>query len=433
MAAEDKAKHLENLELETKALEALEKDFEQVIQQLAGDSSLDRFRGEYEKLFRVLKKTHDNEKRLVKKCRELNSEIVANAAKVQTALRLSEEDAATISALRKEIEKAWKGVDVSHEKEAKAKETISQLKLEIANLQRIVDTGSGSVMDDAAVNELLKQKDELGKDRDRYVEQVVGLRRELLEVQQKLAAAEAERMQMEADLNLARHQVLEKKGEAEREARRKDRLERDVRELKNAIERQNTDILQKTVAIQAAEEHCKALEAMVREAKASTDRVQKEYNALTERAGKLHAQLEEQASANQSLAAANSAKATEIKAKEEEIASMRAEINRVNRVKDHTQKRVRALEEEKAGVESARDDLRVAIAQSERELEALRKELSIERKTLSELDHERSMLAKLKAQAEKTTVAQADLIKVSEASKRTLQQEVQGYKVEAFK
>ena len=29
MAAEDKAKHLENLELETKALEALEKDFEQ--------------------------------------------------------------------------------------------------------------------------------------------------------------------------------------------------------------------------------------------------------------------------------------------------------------------------------------------------------------------------------------------------------------------
>lgn len=58
----------------------------------------------------------DNEKRLGKKCRELNGEIVSNAAKVQTALRLSEEDQATIIALKREIEKAWKMVDASHEK-----------------------------------------------------------------------------------------------------------------------------------------------------------------------------------------------------------------------------------------------------------------------------------------------------------------------------
>jgi hypothetical protein len=66
----------------------------------------------------------ESEKRLIKKCRELNNEIVSNAAKVQTALKLSEEDQATIVALKKEIEKAWKMVDASHEKEAKAKENI---------------------------------------------------------------------------------------------------------------------------------------------------------------------------------------------------------------------------------------------------------------------------------------------------------------------
>lgn len=41
---------------------------------------------------------------------------MSNAAKVQTALKLSEEDQATILALKKEIEKAWKLVDASHEK-----------------------------------------------------------------------------------------------------------------------------------------------------------------------------------------------------------------------------------------------------------------------------------------------------------------------------
>jgi hypothetical protein len=58
----------------------------------------------------------DNEARLTKKCRELNAEIVSNAAKVQTALKLSEEDQQTIIALKKEIEKAWKLVDTSHGK-----------------------------------------------------------------------------------------------------------------------------------------------------------------------------------------------------------------------------------------------------------------------------------------------------------------------------
>lgn len=80
-------------------------------------SLLDEPRLEYEKLHRALKKSHEQEKRLIKKCRELNGEIVNNAAKVQTALKLSQEDQATIGSLRKEIEKAWTMVDVAHEKE----------------------------------------------------------------------------------------------------------------------------------------------------------------------------------------------------------------------------------------------------------------------------------------------------------------------------
>ena len=56
---------------------------------------------EYEKLHRALKKSHESEKRLMGKCRELNAEIVANAAKVSTALKLSQEDQTTISSLKK--------------------------------------------------------------------------------------------------------------------------------------------------------------------------------------------------------------------------------------------------------------------------------------------------------------------------------------------
>ena len=46
-------------------------------------------------------------------------------------------------------------VDASHEKEARAKETIQQLKTEIANLSRLVEQGAGlSVGQENTVNEV---------------------------------------------------------------------------------------------------------------------------------------------------------------------------------------------------------------------------------------------------------------------------------------
>ena len=63
--------------------------------------SLEKFRVEYEKLHKALKKSHESEKRLMQKCRELNAEIVSNSAKVSTALKLSQEDQTTIAQLKK--------------------------------------------------------------------------------------------------------------------------------------------------------------------------------------------------------------------------------------------------------------------------------------------------------------------------------------------
>merc|ERR1719407_29912 len=106
MADDDAKKSLDAPGFESGAFESLENDFQEVLQELVGDKSLERFRQEYDKLHRALKKSHESEKRLIKKCRELNAEIVSNASKVQTALKLSQEDQNTIASLKREIEKA---------------------------------------------------------------------------------------------------------------------------------------------------------------------------------------------------------------------------------------------------------------------------------------------------------------------------------------
>lgn len=78
--------------LQPQEFEALEKDYETFLNELTGDSSLDRFRSEYEKLHKAMKQSYDNEKRLIRKGRELNTEIVNSMSKVKQAIQLTQVD-----------------------------------------------------------------------------------------------------------------------------------------------------------------------------------------------------------------------------------------------------------------------------------------------------------------------------------------------------
>ena len=117
---------------ESGAFESLEGDFQEVLQELVGDKSLERFRAEYEKLHRALKKSHEQEKRLIKTCKELNTNIQHNAKNIQEASLLAQEDSETIKALKRDVNKAWKMVDAAREKEDRSKQIIHNLRLELA-------------------------------------------------------------------------------------------------------------------------------------------------------------------------------------------------------------------------------------------------------------------------------------------------------------
>ena len=65
-------------------------------------------------------------------------------------------------------------VDAAHDKESRARDTINQLKLEIANLTKLVEQGAGvSFGQDTNVQELVKMKDDLTKQRDMQLEEIV--------------------------------------------------------------------------------------------------------------------------------------------------------------------------------------------------------------------------------------------------------------------
>eukprot|EP00002_Diphylleia_rotans_P004987 TRINITY_DN1392_c1_g3_i1.p1 TRINITY_DN1392_c1_g3~~TRINITY_DN1392_c1_g3_i1.p1 ORF type:complete len:887 (-),score=260.76 TRINITY_DN1392_c1_g3_i1:165-2825(-) len=430
----DKKDGFEELGFDSNAFEALERDFQEVLTELVGDKSLERFRIEYEKLHRALKKSHESEKRLIKKCRELNAEIVSNAAKVQTALKLSQEDQNTIASLKKEIEKAWKMVDASHEKEARAKETIQQLKLEISNLSKLVEQGAGlTIGQEHSVNELLKIKDELTKERDGHLSQIVALRNEISELLEKIRGLDDVKLSNEHEIQSLKDQLISRKADADREQRRKERLEKEVKELKVLLDTRNSELKTKQSQIVTATEQITKLEHQIREQRSLTDKSLKDYDNLNQRTLKLQQDLEEQMHTNTQLIAENSQRTLEIKVKDEEIQHVRQETLRVNRIRESLLKKIKLMEDQKAELEAARDQLRQEMTSLEREMESQRKQIEGDKGDIEDLIRERDILNKNLLKAAGATQKQVDIVKVTENTKKNLEQEIAGYKTEAQK
>ena len=159
--------------LDQQQYEKLEQDFKAVLESMVGEKSMLRFQNEYEKLYRALKTSYESEKRLVKRCKELNETIVGNATRVKAALRLTQEDSSTISLLKREVDRAWKLVETAKDKEDRARKIIQDLKGEIAHLTKIVEGGTSlSVSADNNVQRMIDEKDELKNKLTAKIEQL---------------------------------------------------------------------------------------------------------------------------------------------------------------------------------------------------------------------------------------------------------------------
>lgn len=435
METEKKSQDLkEKPAIEENAFEALERDFQEVLGELMGDKSLEKFRVEYEKLHRALKKSHESEKRLMQKCRELNAEIVANASKVQTALKLSQEDQTTIASLKKEIEKAWKMVDAAHDKEQRARETIQSLKLEIANLSKLVEQGAGLTMgQDHSVNELLKIKDDLTKERDEKLSDIAKLRDELSGATMKQQKAEQDREEAEMKIAELKEDIQVRSNEAQREARKKEKTEKELKQAKNDLETRTAELKTKAGNLQRAQEDIAKLEQQLKEQRILNEKAMKDTDLLNARLTKVQQDFDQQLLNCDQLATENTQKAAELKAKEDEINGLKQDTVRLTKMREAIQRKLRTIEDQKMEVEQQKETLKGQIAGLEKELESSKKQAEADKKAIDDLVRERDILNKNLLKAAGATQKQLGLVRLHEQTKKNLEQEIQNYKDEAQK
>ncbi|NWR32723.1 CFA58 protein, partial [Tachuris rubrigastra] len=416
--------------LEESAFEALEKDSQELISLLKRDEALEQFRLEYEKLLAAVKKSRENEKRLMGKCRKLSAELVEKSSKVAVLTKLSKDDEETISSLKAELEKSWKMVDTAYEKEQKAKETINSLQKEITRLNNLMKERAGQEYN---VEELLELQEEVTKERDELLSEVVKLRQSLAEVtaqqeETEKAKNEAEQsvLQLQQDIELRQHEEL-------REARKKEKMEIELTNLLTEVDKKQAEIQNLQQEIQRNQEEQLKMEQHLSEQKNSNEKASKELEQLKMKNQKLMEENEQHSVMFDEVMKDVNQKTTQLKEREDEATQLRLEISKLNKTRDVIHNKLRAAEEQKVDAENEKGMLKNQISRLEKELESAKKQSEIDKRATDGLMRERDMLNQNLIKATNATQKQINLVKLHEQSKQNLEAEIQNYKIEAQK
>ncbi|KAI5618446.1 cilia- and flagella-associated protein 58, partial [Silurus asotus] len=425
---------VQKLAMEESPYETVEKEFQEVLNKMTGEKTLDNFHVKYSNLMTALKKSEEKEKRLMTKCRELNAEIKSNSVKVEAALKQSHKDQTTIMFQKKEIEKAWEMVDAAHEKEKAAQETNKDLQKKLENLKAAVKQGALlSAADVQSVGELLKLKKQLTDERDELFSKQVIFREDLEKATTKQNEAEEGIKKAQDTIFQLQQDIQVLQNDCSRERRMKEKLEKELKQLRADAEAQQLEIKTLSGKCQRGSEEQQRLEQNLHEQKILNERVSKELEQLQVRNTKLQRENEQNTLSLEQLTYNNNQRVSELKMEREEVTQMKQEISNLTKIRETTHKKLRLIEDQKLDVKQQSETLRNQITGMEKEMEMNKIETENYKKKINGLNREKEMLIKNLIKAEKATEKQIDLVKLEQQSKIVLEQEILNCKQEAQK
>jgi len=418
----------------TTALEVLEKDYQETVAELSGSKAVvfEGFLGEYEKLYKALLKSHDNEKRLTKKIRDLNAEISANAANVQTAMKLAQEDQQHILTLRRDIESQQKQVETSVQKEKVNKETIARLKADIKDLTEGIEQGATMTEEQQSLlAQLAAQKEQLEKDRDLLKQNSDMLQNITAEQLEKLHEADAGLATSEESITVIKHKLTEKRAEVEHEKHRKEDLEQQMKDLRLSNELHQEEVNSTRRNVISAESDLKKIDEEIAEAEKDEHHLETRVRMKMDEKHKLEIKLEQELTKNNKYTQENEQRELALRAKRDEIHTHKGEQEKVLKLHEALKGKEKSFLEECHVLEAKRNEMKLEGKALQEELERMRREGDVDRKKIEDLLRERDILNKNVIKADERTKKQIDLVKRQETQAMNLQKDIARWKGDA--
>ncbi|CAD7925111.1 unnamed protein product [Amoebophrya sp. A120] len=417
-------------EIEAERFEQLEAEFQDVVAGLVADKGLEHFKLEYEKLFRAVKKSHESEKRLLKKCRELNQEIVDNSEKVETALKMSQADEETITELKTEISRAWGMVEAAHEKETSAKASISTLKGEIANLNQLVEQGAIIARtQEQTVSALRKEREDLLESKQSLQKSADTLSSGNAELLTQLESIEGERSEGMLEITSLRELNTSKRNEVERQQRALDRVAKDLGELKTTQQNLAEGLSDQGTTFEMQRERSALIEQQLKEQNRILEKLQVQERLLSEelkRNEKSFAQAVEQ---KDDQLKTNMDLKNKIKKLQESLRISRQESEKADRTLADL-KRAKRIEEVKfRELVVTKENFVGEVKEIIKEVDRMQAYAQKDDNSLNKLLHERDLLNRAMIKTDERSKLQMNRVKIYDQAAEASREEIATWKV----
>ncbi|KAJ3258086.1 hypothetical protein HK103_004079 [Boothiomyces macroporosus] len=408
---------------------------------------------DYEKFNSLLVDSKRQTKSVAQIAAKLSQDLVDNHTKMKTVLKTVQSDRQMISSMRKELKKAWKVVEANTEKELKSKEVISGLKNELAALKYAsgdaaatvagpspdsVNLGKNKLLSiqleqEETIKKLLKSKQELEAELVNSANEIKSLKVDLDDSQVKIEQLHKEREYKDEEMLSLKDYLAAKKSEHDREIREREKTEKELRYSTDVNEKREAELKVKNEEIKGLKESLMKTELLLQNEKVRAEKLEHERDHLQSIQVRFQQDLDEQAVTNQNLLNKTHEQARKMKAWEEEIARLR-EINKtISKAKQQLMKKFKVIDETKTGIELERDTLRSVNSHLRHDVESTKKELETATKNVDVLTRERDISQKNFVKSTTASLKQYNILKLSEQTKRNLEQEIQAYKDEAQK
>lgn len=163
-------REIENMGTDREKFENIEREFQDFLQEIVGDTLLEKFREQYE----LLKTSYRTEQELIKKCLDLNKRALDSAKEVNAAVRLAASEMEQIENLNIKSEKALDELSRMKLKEEESRQEIQILKNNITNLKRQQDQAT-ELEEDRELRRLKNEYDELLRTTNDQSDNIVSL------------------------------------------------------------------------------------------------------------------------------------------------------------------------------------------------------------------------------------------------------------------
>ena len=200
---QEQTKEIESLGFDQEQYEAIESEFKEFLADHLKGKDLEKFRQEYQKINKALKSSYEGEKKLIKKCKELISQIFEKASNYRAALRMANNEVDKIAQLKQEVAKSYEEVNNAREEEEKHREVIQKMRSEINALKRQQQQTS-ELEEDKVLRQLMGEFEELQKIKEEKEERLDAMKFKNNELQEQ-------RTQYENDI-IAQKDEIEKIG-----------------------------------------------------------------------------------------------------------------------------------------------------------------------------------------------------------------------------